>query len=34
MTPTGILFLILLIGGALGFMGLLTWADRRTRKED
>ena len=34
MTEEGILFLILLIGGALGFMGLLTWADRRTRKED
>ncbi len=34
MTEEGILFLILLIGGSLGFMGLLTWADRRTRKED
>ena len=34
MTDEGILYLILMIAGALGFMGLLTWADRRTRKED
>ncbi len=33
MTEEGILFLIFLIGILLGFMGILTWADRRTRDE-
>jgi len=32
MTTEGILFLAFLIGVSCLFMGLLTWAERRTRK--
>ena len=32
MTTMGILFLTVLIGAASVFMGLLTWAERRTWK--
>jgi hypothetical protein len=34
MTNEGIVFLAVMIGAAALFMGLLTWAERRTRKQD
>jgi hypothetical protein len=33
MTTMGITFMALLIGACAGFMGLLTWAELRTRQE-
>ena len=33
MSVEGILFLILFIGACCGFMGLLTWAEIKTRHE-
>jgi hypothetical protein len=32
MTLEGLLFLILFIGGCFGFLGLLAWAEIRTRR--
>lgn len=33
MSGMGILFLTLLIGAVLGFMGLISWAEHQTRKK-
>ena len=33
MSVMGVLFLTLLIGAAMGLMGLISWADHQTRKE-
>ena len=33
MSGMGILFLTLLIGAVLGFMGLISWAEYQTRKK-
>ena len=34
MTAEGILFMIVLSDAAAQFLGLLTWAEQRTRKRD
>ena len=33
MSGVGIFFLTLLIGAALGFMGLISWADHQNREK-